>query len=428
MNKFRKFSIGIFGGIVLLSTTCFARTGIVNAPNGLVLRKEASKVAEPITTVSDDATVEILEENGEWYKVKYGAYEGYMFAEYVEAEEIEEAPEAIEPEGLEQTPEVPQEPTKNEEPVNNEVTVYPQNIQTNSNLKIYILPSVTSKVIMNTEIGKTLTINYELNEWVNVSYENTQGWVRKYFINNTVSINDETSTEQNSENNQTDIPENTIVQETKKGYIDVSTSANLRDGASTNSNIIATLLRNTEVIIVGEEGDFYKVEYQNYKGYISKSLVSDVAVTTSRSSEERKVESFNEQIEITCKDNTKGQKIVDFAKQYLGYNYISGGTTPNNGFDCSGFTYYVFNQCGYSLSRLCSVQAKTGKEISKEELQAGDLIFFDNGANGSIGHVGIYIGEGMFIHAANTKRGVVTDTINSGYYNTYYYQARRIVE
>ena len=99
-----------------------------------------------------------------------------------------------------------------------------------------------------------------------------------------------------------------------------------------------------------------------------------------------------------------------------------------SGFDCTGFTYYVYNSCGYSLSRLCSSQASAGTEISRENLQEGDLILFNNGSNGSIGHVGIYIGEGFFIHAANTRRGVTTDTINSGYYNTYYYSARRIVK
>lgn len=128
-------------------------------------------------------------------------------------------------------------------------------------------------------------------------------------------------------------------------------------------------------------------------------------------------------------DSTSGQSgysIVEFAKKYLGYSYVYGGTTPS-GFDCSGFVYYVFNSCGYKLSRSCYAQSTSGIAVSKGDLQLGDLIFFNNGSNGSIGHVGIYIGSGQFIHAANPSRGVVTDTINSGYYNTYYYSARRIV-
>ena len=110
----------------------------------------------------------------------------------------------------------------------------------------------------------------------------------------------------------------------------------------------------------------------------------------------------------------------------MGYPYVYGGTTPSGGFDCSGFVYYVFNSCGYSISRSCTVQEQSGTAVSRSELQPGDILFFNNTSNGAIGHTGIYIGNGTFIHAANPRRGVVTDTINSGYYNTYYYSARRV--
>ena len=95
------------------------------------------------------------------------------------------------------------------------------------------------------------------------------------------------------------------------------------------------------------------------------------------------------------------------------------------------YAYYVYNSCGYSLGRLCSDQSKSGVEVgrnSRDELQAGDLLLFSNGANGSIGHVGIYIGDGYFIHAKNSNSGVVIDHLtNNPYYNQYYYSGRRIV-
>jgi len=192
------------------------------------------------------------------------------------------------------------------------------------------------------------------------------------------------------------------------------------------------------VTIIGEEGDFYKIKYQDITGYISKSLISDKPVeVTSRGSVERTVETEEQPKQEALKEeqpkevvlnSAEGQNVSDFAKNYLGYNYTYGGTTPNTGFDCTGFTYYIYNSCGYSLSRSCSVQASTGIEVAKENLQPGDLLLFNNGSNGSIGHVGIYIGEGNFVHAANPRRGVTTDTINSGYYDTYYYSARRIVK
>lgn len=432
MNKLKSTLTILFGTLILLGTTSFAKTGTVNAPNGLILRKEASKSGEVITTISDKEKVEILEQNGEWYKTKYGNYEGYLFAEYVKAEE-----EITE--NTEETNATPNQTTSTEETADNskqetdpvETPSYPQQQTVTSTLKIYIIPSVTAKIIGNVEQSKTITINYVLNDWANITYENTEGWARNYFINNEklANINDTNIPEENTisqEDNQTTTEENDNTFEKQKGYINVSTSANVRENASTSANVITTLTRNTEVTIAGEEGDFYKIEYKNYNGYISKSLVSDKTVEiTSRSATER--QENTESNTVSTSNSGTGENVITFAKKYLGYNYVSGGTTPSGGFDCTGFTYYIYNACGYSLSRSCSAQASSGVAVSKNNLQAGDLLLFDNGSNGSIGHVGIYIGNGSFIHAANSRRGVVIDTINSGYYNTYYYSARRIV-
>jgi len=446
MTKLKKIFICLVSGIAMLGTVSFAKTGTVNAPNGLVLRENAAKSANPITTVSDEEIVEILEENGEWYKVKYENYEGYMFAEYVDSEEetVLETPPAEETPVEEVVPQE-QESTKESVQPQETVKVYPQTILLKSDVKIYNIPSITSKVIANGGVSTEITINYELNNWVNVTYNNTQGWVRKYYINQDVQKEQENiNTENAQENIDTEIttePEKATTEttiENKKGYVDVSTSANVREAASTSSAVINTLTRNTSVTIIGEEGDFYKIKYQDITGYISKSLISDKPVeVTSRGSVERTVETEEQPKQEALKEeqpkevvlnSAEGQNVSDFAKNYLGYNYTYGGTTPNTGFDCTGFTYYIYNSCGYSLSRSCSVQASTGIEVAKENLQPGDLLLFNNGSNGSIGHVGIYIGEGNFVHAANPRRGVTTDTINSGYYDTYYYSARRIVK
>ena len=455
MNKLRIVSISIFSTVILLGTVVFAKTGTVNAPSGLVLRKEASKSAQPITTVYDNATVEVLEQSGEWYKVKYGSYEGYMFAEFVEVEEEETLVEQQPQEELQQNTQANVD--TNEEQVNNnqeeniqnseseQESSYPQTKVVKSNLSIYIIPSVTANIIGSIEQSKEITVNYVLNGWSNITYENTQGWVRNYYIDdeNIVDNNEENKPEQNV-NIQEDVAESETNEQpqdntftVRKGYINVSSSANVREKASTSANVVTTLTRNTEVYVIGEEGDFYQIEYKTFTGYVAKSLISDTSLeeVTSRGAAERKEEVVKEKEENSNQAENKpvvnsqeGNNVVSFAKKYLGYDYVSGGTTPSTGFDCTGFTYYVYNACGYSLSRSCSIQAKSGTAVSKSDLKAGDLLLFNNGANGSIGHVGIYIGDGTFIHAANSRRGVVTDTINSGYYNTYYYQARRIVD
>lgn len=442
MSNLKRILSITLGGVILFATTSFGRTGIVNAPNGLVLRETASKSGNPITTISDDAKVEIIEESGEWYKVKYNDQEGYLFAEYVDAEK-EEAKEETQESTEEQKEEPKTDDTEKSENVSNEQNQYPQKQKAKSDLKIYTIPSVTAKTLTSVKKDEELTINYELNNWVNVTYGKNTGWVRKYFVNNenvsaqTDTDNKEEVTQEENKENETTV---TKVIDNKKGYVDVSNSANIREEASTSSNVINTLLRNTEVTIIAEEGDFYKIQYQDITGYISKSLVSEkpVAEVTSRSSGERKVnqienststtENDNKTDETTTSNSSSGQNVVSYAKQYVGYNYTYGGTKPSTGFDCSGFTYYVFNSCGYSLSRSCQVQANSGSAVSRQNLSAGDLVFFNNGSNGSIGHVGIYIGGGQFVHAENSRTGVRIDTINSGYYNKYYYSARRIVK
>ena len=290
MKKLKIISIFLLMGLIILPANSFARTGTVNAPSGLVLRKEASKTAGPILEIKNNAKVEILEESGDWYKVKYGSYEGYLFAEYVKAEK-EEKPKVEAPK--------PDENQKPSEGNNSEV----QNPKLD--FTIHLVPSVTSQIIGNCAKDAKITINYEVGNWVNITYENVQGWVRKYFIygetkpevpatneekpkapetNNETPEN--TEKPENNQDDQNSTPaENTGNDETvskilknKKGYTDVSISANIRKEPNTSSEIVNTLLRNTEVQILGEEGDFYKIQYHDITGYMSKSIISATPV------------------------------------------------------------------------------------------------------------------------------------------------------
>ena len=121
-----------------------------------------------------------------------------------------------------------------------------------------------------------------------------------------------------------------------------------------------------------------------------------------------------------------GQDIVDFAKSFLGVPYVYGGTSPK-GFDCSGLVYYCYKNYGYSLNRTASGQALNGKSVSASELKAGDIIIFSNRGGKSIGHCGIYIGNGKFIHAPHTGDVVKISSLSDAYYSKHYMYARRII-
>ena len=108
-----------------------------------------------------------------------------------------------------------------------------------------------------------------------------------------------------------------------------------------------------------------------------------------------------------------GQAIADYACQFVGNPYVWGGTSLTNGADCSGFTMAVFANFGISLPHNAASQSGYGASVSADSLQAGDLVFYSDGSG--ISHVGIYIGSGQIVHAANSNSGII---ISSMYYST----------
>lgn len=431
MNKMKKVSVATIVGLAIFGTTVFASTGkVYNTSQGLVLRGEASKTSAPLATVPNDKEFEIIENLGEWYKVNVDGKEGYLFAEYVKI--VEETPAEEQP--------------KNNDPVENN---NPNTTKTET--KMYKLPLITSSNIGTIPENTELKIEKTLNNWAYVSYNNVTGWIRTYNYNaETIETPEPETTPAEPEETPVETPETTTTNQPEentdlsftKGYIN-SSSVNVRKGPSTDTEIVTTLILNTGVTITAQTDDWYKITFGDYIGYIYKPLISETPAVTNRGNAVRQPEttevqapaenidqitenSTNNELTTAASNSAAGEQIVSFAKQYLGYRYVYGGTTPSAGFDCSGFIYYIYRSCGYSISRSLSAQASTGTAVSKSELQAGDIVFFNNTSSGALGHVGIYIGNGTMIHAANSKRGVVTDTINSGYYNTYYYTARRI--
>jgi len=371
------------------------------------------------------------------YKVKYKGDTGYVPAEYIKTEEVV----------VTATPEVTEKPETNEVATETEETnTYKTTIETD----VYILPVINSSVINKIEAGKQVNIIKKMNKWAYVECESVYGWtIYEKLKSETIETVPEVTPEPSPEATPVVTPEPTveptitpevtpvatekpIQTEETVGYINVSTYANLRKEPSTEATVLDTLLRNTEVKVISEENGWSKVVVKGMTGYISKDLISSTKLeeidTTSRGTNEQRDPEKTVQQQPVAEKNADGAKIVDFAKKYLGYKYVLGGTTPSGGFDCSGFVYYVFGQMGKSISRSLYSQASSGVEVSKANLEIGDIVIFNDSNNSSLGHVGIYIGDNQFIHAANPKRGVVIDYLDSrnSYYNQRYVTARRV--
>lgn len=188
----------------------------------------------------------------------------------------------------------------------------------------------------------------------------------------------------------------------------------MRKGHSTDTDVICTYDKGREVHIIGINEGWYKVKEDEGTGYIRSDFVDITGEGPTYASD-------------TSNSDSLGQKIVNYALQFVGYRYVYGEESPEKGFDCSGLMYYVYGQFGYKLQRTAHDQCmKNGTPVAKSDLQKGDLIFFSS--NGShVGHVGMYIGNGQFVHASTSKTGVIISDLNSSYYTRVYYAARRII-
>lgn len=121
--------------------------------------------------------------------------------------------------------------------------------------------------------------------------------------------------------------------------------------------------------------------------------------------------------------NPYGQDIADFACSFVGYSYVYGAESPEEGFDCSGLVWYVYSQYGYSLNRTAAAQSYNGVHVELDALEPGDILCFYN-AGGYIGHCGIYIGNGNYVHARDSESGVVISPLSERIYKI---EARRMV-
>ena len=406
--------------LLFINISLAANTGIVNV-DVANLRETADAESTILEQISLNQEVEILGEEGDWYQVRYNRITGYLSKELVTVNSN--------PETTEENNQVSENTTEENQVSTGDTTENTEEIKIgetykiSENTKLKLVPSINATDVIELKTDETVTITEIMNGWVCVETQTTKGWLRK----DKLKTNEPEKVEEQQEEQQEQPAEETPI---KTQYIN-STTVNVRQEANTSSAIVTTVALNIEVQVYSEENGWSKVKVNNVDGYISSSLLSDTKKETSRSQTTSRKSSSTKTNKTTTEVATtnvpasgNGSAIVATAKQYLGYKYVYGGSSPSTGFDCSGFTSYVFKQHGITLSRTSAGQYGNGVAVSRANLQPGDLVMF---GKSSITHVAIYIGGGQIIHASTPSTGVRIDSLSTGYYNNNYYGARRIV-
>ena len=199
---------------------------------------------------------------------------------------------------------------------------------------------------------------------------------------------------------------------------------NLRKGPSTGSSLLTQLKAGEQVEIFGFNCGWYKVRYEGQVGYIRSDLLTLLEKPEGNQGRAASVEVSVPASGSSGSSSDLGQQIATYAQQYVGYPYVYGGKSPS-GFDCSGFMQFVFAQFGYQINRTATAQLANGYYVEYDDLKPGDIIYFGFGSTAS--HVGMYIGNGQFVHAQNSSTGVVITSLSEPWYANRYLCAHRSV-
>ena len=249
--------------------------------------------------------------------------------------------------------------------------------------------STSSSILGTYNSGTTMTVTGVSGAWYKVSYNAVEGYMAGEYL--TVSTSMDAALGYGKVNS------------------DVS-SLNIRSGAGTGCSVLSSVSGGTVLELTGVQDGWYKVVHGGTSGYVSSDYITLTSETPA----------------ATVAASSVGEEIAAYAQNFLGTPYVYGGSSTS-GFDCSGFTKYVYGQFGYTLNRTATDQLSNGVSVRKDELQPGDLVFFKYRTSKPVSHVGIYIGSGQFVHASTNSYAVQIDDLSSGHYANVYVYGRRVV-
>ncbi|MHB8063346.1 MAG: C40 family peptidase [Ruminiclostridium sp.] len=265
-------------------------------------------------------------------------------------------------------------------------------------------PDTSSSVITKLSNSKVSIVDSS-SDWYKISFSGKTGWVSSDYIK-LLSTN---------------------------GKVNAN-GVNFRSSASTTSKVIDSLSNGTSVVILDTRSGWHKVKVGSKVGYVvtkfvtSTSAVAETPNTTAKNPKTTVKTSRSTTAEtLDVSDDSAISKVIAYAKEYVGVQYVYGGKSPK-GFDCSGFVGYVYKHFGIKLNSSAASMYSDGTKVSKSALRAGDLLFFDASsrkASGTIDHVGIYLGGDLFIHASSSNDEVRIQSLSE--YRGTYIGAKRVM-
>ncbi len=297
-------------------------------------------------------------------------------------------------------------------------------------------PSPSGLVLGTANNGDVFVTSGKCGDWYQIKFNGNTGYINAEYMQGTLleylpvvqapTASEEVTAKAKASDEKT-------VNDEIYAVVDAS-SLNLREDTSTDSNVIRTLPNGYYLSVSGYKDGWVLVKDDDgNEGYVKAEYIKlkngekpdNDTIQNDQSSE------FDFEFEKTYENNgpIDCNDVVEYAEQYVGIPYVWGGTDLTAGVDCSGFVYSVYQHFGISLNRTSRDMYNEGTTVSKSELVPGDLLFFNTGGNSVISHVGMYIGNGEYIHSTNgAGNGVTISSLTDEYALNTYVGAKRILE
>lgn len=344
----------------------YSDTVIAQVNNYVNIRSNPNETGEILGKLYNESAAVILGEDGDWYQIKSGTVTGYVKKEYVVVGS--EAADLVNKVG------------------HKVATVTTQTLKVRENA------NTDSTVLTLVPIEEELDVVSESDGWAQVTLDSdVVGYVKSDYIQV-----------------RTDFVQAESLEEEAARLAAEEAAKKAAEEAARKADEAAKAAKAAEEKKAKEAKAAKAAEEKKAKEAASKAASKAASVTSSSSS--KSSGSSDQTPASSSTASGSRQAVVSYALKFVGNPYVAGGTSLTNGADCSGFVQSVFRDCGYKLPRSSREQAVSGREVSLDEIQAGDLLFYSNG--GSINHVALYIGNGQVVHASTAKTGIKISSYN----------------